>query len=289
VGNRYLTDLAGVVRAAGITVQEEPGWQTRARSSGGYDSGRPDHVMIHHTASGPSSDGQADVNYMCYSSDNRPIANLYLSRSGKVWVMAAGATNTNGSGRCPHCGTTDNMNSRAIGIEPANDGVGEPWAAVQQDVYVRLTSVLCGHYAIANAAVIAHLEYAAGRKIDPAGQSRYASGAASWAMGRFRADCAAGGGPPAHQEEIDVTVLVQQEGDTAVWVSNLIEKRWANNTGGQEDYVRLEIGKAGAPDTSTRVVSANEIPAYGLIVPGSPLPPPPPGYTGRDWLGRPTR
>lgn len=199
MGSRYLTDLANVVRGAGITVQEEPGWQTRSRSSGGYNSGLPNHVMAHHTASNPSSDGQGDVNYMCYSSENRPVANLYLSRSGKVWVMAAGATNTNGQGDDP-CGATaaDSMNTAAIGIEAANNGVGEPWPTVQQDAYLRLVKALCDHYGIANGRIHSHFEWAPDRKIDPAGQSRYASGANKWNMTAFRADVAASGGslPP---------------------------------------------------------------------------------------------
>jgi hypothetical protein len=195
MGARYLTDLAAVCRNAGLLVQEEPGWQTRSRSSGGYDGGLPNHVMVHHTASGPSSDGQPDVNYMTYGSDNRPVANLYLSRSGKVWVMAGGATNTNGSGRCPHCGTTDNMNTRAIGIEAGNDGVGEAWPAQQQTAYDQLVTALTAAYGIAVAATIAHFEYAPDRKVDPAGPSRWSNptgGGSSnrWRMGDFRADLA---------------------------------------------------------------------------------------------------
>ena len=126
MGSRYLTDLANVVRGAGLVVQEEPGWQSRSRGSGGYSSGLPNAVMIHHTASGPSSDGQPDVSYMCYSADARPIANLYLSRQGKVWVMAAGATNTNGSGGPLGPVPADSMNSSAIGIEAGNNGTGSP-------------------------------------------------------------------------------------------------------------------------------------------------------------------
>lgn len=196
MGSRYLTDLAGLVRSLGITTIEESGWQTRARSSGGYDSGRPDHVMVHHTASNPATDGQSDVDYMCHHSKNKPIANLYLNRSGKVWIMAGGATNTNGKGTCPHCGTTDNMNARAIGIEAANNGVGEPWPTIQQDVYNKLVGGLCGHYTIPNAAVIAHFEYAPDRKIDPAGQSRYASGGNKWNMHQFRFDSSPSGPSP---------------------------------------------------------------------------------------------
>lgn len=215
MGSRYLTDLANVVRGAGITVQEEPGWQTRARGSGGYNSGLPNHVMAHHTASNASSDGQADVNYMCYGSENRPISNLYLSRSGKVWVMAAGATNTNGSGHDP-CGATanDSMNSSAIGIECANNGVGEPYPTVQQDVYVKLCRVLCDHYGIPNGRIHSHFEWAPDRKIDPAGQSRYASGGNKWNMGQFRSDCAAGaggggGGTGSTYQGDDVAVAIQ--------------------------------------------------------------------------------
>ena len=54
MGDRYLTDLADVARAAGWPVIEVDGWQSRARGSGGFNAGKPDHVMAHHTASGPS-------------------------------------------------------------------------------------------------------------------------------------------------------------------------------------------------------------------------------------------
>jgi hypothetical protein len=200
MGSRYLTDLANVCRNAGLTVQEEPGWQTRARGSGGYNSGYPNHVMVHHTASGKSSDGQPDVNYMCYSDSDRPLANLYLNRAGKVWIMAAGATNTNGSGRDP-CGAiaNDSMNSSAIGIEAGNDGVGEPWPTAQQDAYVKLCKALCDHYGIPNNRIHAHFEWAPDRKVDNAGPSRWSNpsgggGGNKWRMNDFRASVASGGG-----------------------------------------------------------------------------------------------
>lgn len=193
MSGRYLTDLAAVCQRANPTrLVQESGWQTRARSSGGYASGRPTHVMVHHTASNPSTDGQADVSYCCYSSENRPVANLYLSRKGEIWVMAAGCTNTNGQGHDSWGGGVpdDSMNTYALGIEAANTGVGEPWAQVQQDVYVRLVQVLCSAYGIPNNHVRAHVEWAPGRKIDPAGQSQWASGSATWDMGGFRSTCA---------------------------------------------------------------------------------------------------
>lgn len=196
MSGRYLTDLASVVRGAGLVVQEEAGWTTRARSSGGYASGRPTHVMVHHTASNAGSDGQADVNYCCYGSDSKPVANLYLARSGKVWVMAAGATNTNGKGGPLDGVPSDSMNTYAIGIEAANNGVGEQWPPAQQDAYIRLTKALCSRYGILTAHVRAHFEWAPDRKIDPAGNSRYATGGAKWNMDTFRGDVLLSGGTP---------------------------------------------------------------------------------------------
>lgn len=237
MGSRYLTDLANVVRSiGGFAVQEEPGWQSRARSSGGYNSGLPNHVMCHHTASGSSSDGQSDVNYMCYGSDNRPIANLYLSRTGKVWIMAAGATNTNGSGHDP-CGATanDSMNSAAIGIEAANNGTGETWPTVQQDVYTKLVNKLCSQYGIPIGRVHSHFEWAPDRKIDPAGNSRYASGGNKWNMDAFRGDVIAGGEPspgptppPGERKKLMYVLLLDDNG--AYWGTNMMEVRYLYST-----------------------------------------------------------
>jgi hypothetical protein len=186
---RYLTDLADVCRATGLQVWEQEGWQSRARSSGGYSDGRPDHVMVHHTASGPSADGWPDADYCSFTSDIRPVANLYLDRSGAVYVLAAGACNTNGSG-CDPCGITadDDMNVHAIGIEAGNDGVGEPWPDAQQNAYVRLVDALCSAYLINPLCCHSHAEYAPTRKIDPAGPSRWAPEGGTWPMDAFRYD-----------------------------------------------------------------------------------------------------
>ena len=156
---------------------------------GGYSSGLPCAVMIHHTASGPSSDGQPDVNYMCYSADARPIANIYLARTGIVWVMAAGATNTNGSGGPLGPVSGDSMNSSAIGIEAGNNGTGEPWPEAQQRAYTQLCSALCKHYGIPVGQVWSHCEWAPGRKIDPAGPSKWAA-SGTWNEDSFRGDVA---------------------------------------------------------------------------------------------------
>jgi peptidoglycan hydrolase-like protein with peptidoglycan-binding domain len=197
MGSRYLTDLADVCRRSGWPVIEVDGWQNRARGSGGYDSGRPNHVMTHHTASGASSDGWPDVNYMTFNHTDAPLCNLYLDRQGNIYVCAGGATNTNGSGH-DTCGITndDSMNSSAIGIEAGNNGVGEQWPDAQQDAYVALCKALCDGYGIGVGQVHGHAEWAPSRKIDMAGNSRYASGGSTWNFDQFRGDVAAGGGTP---------------------------------------------------------------------------------------------
>jgi hypothetical protein len=221
MGSRYLVDLADVVRRWGLDVVEVDGWQTRARGSGGYDAGRPTHVMVHHTASGPSSDGWPDVNYIAFGSPDAPLSNLYLNRSGTVWVIAAGATNTNGSGGPLDNVPADAMNAHAVGIEAGNDGVGEVWPSAMCDAYVELVAALRSGYGLDH--VRAHWEWAPGRKVDPAGPSRW-TGAGSWPMDPFREDVDialdAGGPDLVGSGMLTVFTVTDAAQPGAVYVSN---------------------------------------------------------------------
>jgi hypothetical protein len=194
---RYLTNLADVLRSAGLTVTEVPGWQTRARSTGGYPAGLPTAVMIHHTASRPASDGQRDVDYIISGSPVAPISNLYTDRKGAVWVCAAGATNTNGPGADTWGGgvPANRMNEYAIGNEIANDGVGEPYPLAQQEAVMRSTVALCAAYGISTNSVRGHFEWTS-RKIDPSGPSKWALRGGKWNMTAFRNDVVTGLLPP---------------------------------------------------------------------------------------------
>lgn len=196
--SRYLTDLADVLRAAGLTVVEVDGWQSRARSSGGYADGAPNHLMIHHTASPVSTDGQRDVDFIVFNSSVRPVSNLYTDRRGVVWVCAAGATNTNGKGSDTWGGGVpdDRMNLFAVANEIANDGVGEPYPIVQQDAVIRSSVALCDAYSIAPHCVRGHFEWAPSRKVDPAGPSRWTPTFGRWNMDAFRHDISLALDPP---------------------------------------------------------------------------------------------
>jgi hypothetical protein len=238
MGAYYLTDLAEVCRRTGYPVTEvgsaksTPGdaWKTRSRSSGGYENGRPNHVICHHTAG--SSDGWKLSNFLVFDHSDRPCANIALSRDGSIFVQAGGASNHAGTGAdpcSPDVTPVDSMNSHSIGIEAANLGNGETWPTAQLDAYVRLVGELCRAYDIPVDQVHGHAEWAPSRKVDPAGPPRYASGNDTWDMDQFRRDVAdyLGGDLPPPEPDVVETESVTMElpvlkvGDTGEAVARM--------------------------------------------------------------------
>jgi N-acetylmuramoyl-L-alanine amidase len=176
----YLTDLAAVAAKTNLEVIEVSGWQTQGR--GEMSDVRA--VVCHHTATlnrtadMPSLDtlikGRPDL--------SGPLAHFGLSRSGKVYVIAAG--------RCNHAGTVQNPswgNSHSIGIEAEATGTDATWPEVQMAAYAQLCRVLVDHFGLSVSAVLGHKEVAdpPGRKIDP-----------NFDMAAFRARISELGGPP---------------------------------------------------------------------------------------------
>jgi hypothetical protein len=199
MGSRYLTDLPDVLVAGGLVVATVDGWQTRARSSGGYDGNRPWCIMWHHTASQTSAEN--DVNYIVSGSPDKPLSNLYLARDGAVWVCAAGGTNTNGKGGSQKMSLgivpADSMNTHAIGIEAGNNGVGEAWPAVQVDAYFRINLALAAAYGLQPDDCRTHASYAPDRKIDPATAGAVQgpwtphsiNGSGTWSLNDVQTEC----------------------------------------------------------------------------------------------------
>lgn len=284
-----LIDLAAVCRSAGLTVHEEPGWLQRSRRSNQqeYPPGGPTAVMCHHTASPPHTDGRRDVDYICYGSPVKPVSNLYLSRKAEVWVCASGPTNTNGAGAdWWGGGVPDNaMNSYAIGIEAANNGVGEPWPWMQQAAYVSLVAALCRAYKIPVNSVRSHHEWTP-RKIDPAGQSQYASGSAKWDMNLFRSDVENALyppppiTPPPSERMVDMFLVIVTNGPESG-----VKETWLLCDGTQLSHV--VDGHAAAlmqrvPGISqVRPETADE--TAGLIRSCRTMTPPPPEWAGTAW------
>ena len=192
MGARWAHDLPAILTAAGIRWRTWPGWETRSRSSGGYTDIRA--IGTHHTASNTTPDN--DCRYMWEGSPDRPVGAVLLDRTGLVTIGAAGATNTQGKGGPRNCsrGTIplDQGNLYTFSIEAANAGTGEPWPQVQQDTYVALCAALVNAWGLTAGDVMPHGPVSqdgwTDRKIDPAGQSRWAQGGASWNSDLFRSD-----------------------------------------------------------------------------------------------------
>jgi N-acetylmuramoyl-L-alanine amidase len=232
IGSVYLRDMATWFRQAGLKVIEQEGWQNRSRSTGGYEPGRPWCIMWHHTAGAAGASAQGEVNYMCYVSDAKPTANIYIERgNGNVWVMAAGASNTNGTGRSRTFskGTvpSDSMNVYAVGIEIGNNGVGEPYSQAVIDNTFKVNNILCNKLGLRVTDLDTHQDYAPDRKVDPstsaAVQGPWKPGvctsAGSWKVDDVRAEAARRGAPeptPEPEEEDEVpTLLIQANNGTA--------------------------------------------------------------------------
>src|SRR5512139_3742239 len=135
----YLTDLADVLRGAGLTVVEIPGWKTRGRPG----TFAPTRVLCHHT--GGPGDGLAYATWMAVdgrSDLNPPLAQLGLDRKG-VWYVQA-AVRANHAGQCKpidglkaYAGRSyGDGNAQMIGVEAMNTG-SEGWTSTQYDSYVR--------------------------------------------------------------------------------------------------------------------------------------------------------
>ena len=197
MGDLWASDLPANLDRWELDYVLYDGWDTRSRSSGGFDAVYG--IGVHHTAS--STSPANDAAWCWRNSDDRPIGNVILMRDGVVWVGAAGASNTQGKGGpyTFHRGTAgqDNGNRVMFSIEAANNGLGEPWPLVQQSAYLTLCCAVLDWATectpggpIVPDDVIAHFEWAPGRKYDPAGQSDWAAGSALWNMDVFRGEVA---------------------------------------------------------------------------------------------------
>jgi LysM repeat protein len=203
VGSLYYTDAAQLLRAAGLKVVEWAGWQTRARSSGGFSSA-PLGVQWHHTASQTTPEN--DVRWQANNSDVAPIGNGTIMRDGTVYLIAAGAANTAGRGGplTLSRGTVplDGANTRTWAWEVANNGVGEPWPEAQINAYFIASNVMNKRFGNKPTDVFTHaLGTGNGwtsRKVDPATAAavqgpwkpRSVTSSGTWSLDDVRAECA---------------------------------------------------------------------------------------------------
>lgn len=194
--------LPQVLRAAGLTVHEVPGWRTRGNDSWGPVRG----ITCHHTGGSRNSSVQGEINVLLNGSATAPppIAQLFLSRAGEWYVVASGLCYHNKVGwDGPNEGYG---NDALLGIEAQHSGGDEPWTATQYNSYVRGVAALVRHRAsgwnVAVSRVAGHKEHQPGSKSDP-----------SFNMNTFRARVAA----EMNEMENPVTSPTPAQNADAVW------------------------------------------------------------------------
>lgn len=152
------TWIADAARSVGLAVIEVDGWRER-----GKESFNPGGVVWHHTA-GASTGEMPSLRVLINGRSDvpGPLCNWGLSRSGVVYIVAAGRSNNAGKG-----GWRGMVgNSSVLGIEAENDG-RQPWPARQLDAYYELCAAAERHLRRGVEFQCGHKEWAPGRKVDP--------------------------------------------------------------------------------------------------------------------------
>lgn len=171
-----LSNLAAVLRAAGLTVVETPGWATRGYA--GQDLIQVRGVLWHHTATNRNAFAGSDaptLNMCTYGRSDLPgpLCNIVFGRNGTVYLVAAGVANHAGRGSAAGL-PDDTGNHYLIGIEMESSGVIPwDWTLDQLRVAPHLGAALERAYLQTLPEELrlqlAHYEYSAEGKIDPAG------------------------------------------------------------------------------------------------------------------------
>jgi hypothetical protein len=254
------TWLADVLRAAGLTVVEHPGWKTRAVAG----PWAPTFGVVHATAAPTSQSDATQIRLVRdgHSTLDGPISNACIDHDGRWHVLSAGRCNStlDGTGG-PFKGRG---NSQALSVEACNDNRTEPWPPAQYDAYARGWAAWCRRLGWPASNLVGHKEHCPGRKSDP-----------TFDMNRFRADVTRyiSGGSPAPEGD-DMLRIVQQLGTQNFWVSNGVWRTVlpAKDVELYRDFV-LKRWFPGNP-TDTAVVDRPDL--FGTVtttIPGSGLTP----------------
>ena len=169
----WLTDLVKVLRDAGIDAEgmtykygryagkkwKQVGWN-------GLGLTQLRGIMWHHDSS-PIGDSPGALDWCMYS-ELAPCASIWVDRSGKWIVYAAGLANHAGVGSSALApNSTGNM--YYLGIE-TDHTEGESWPKQQIDSLRKGTAAIMQHYGLdPKVALEFHRTYAPGRKTDPHG------------------------------------------------------------------------------------------------------------------------
>jgi len=169
----WLKDLVKVLRKAGVPVEgmtykygryAGKSWKDVGFNNIGYRELRG--IMWHHDAS-PAGDSPGALSWCMYS-ELAPCAAIWIDRSGKWFVYAAGQTNHAGVGSSA-LAPNSTGNQVYLGIETDMGAPGEEWPKPLLDSLRKGTAALMEHYGLdPKQALEFHKTYAPGRKNDPA-------------------------------------------------------------------------------------------------------------------------
>lgn len=303
MGQHWLHALPKYFDKWGVRYRLHPGWETRSRSSGGFDEIRG--IGVHHTADNYAS-VESILRWETETSGDRPIGNATLHRDGVTTITAAGATNTQGRGVAlwTSRGTipTDSANRFLWSLEAQNKGDGsEVWTAAMVEAYPLVCAAVldCINNETSGSKlgvgdIFAHFETAPTRKIDPAGPSPWAQGAAMWDMDRFRGDVFAllAAGPPGSKPTptpntgrlsmFPELVKFYNDGDTYIWMhGNKYKTRLGPSAVQMEQHAIADQAKRmGASDADALKLAAVQTRSPGMA-PFTGIVANPPGATWR--------
>jgi N-acetylmuramoyl-L-alanine amidase len=172
------TDLPDRLRARGLAVNVEGGWESRGSSA--------DHraVVFHWTASSSNESPQSCVNYCTYHSGDSPLYNAIVDRYGAVWLCAREKSNSSGKisgtalnevvdGRANWATAasrglpdTTSANENLWAVSFQNNGVGERWADDMVDAGAVTAAVVLECLGRDHAGYLTHHAALTARKID---------------------------------------------------------------------------------------------------------------------------
>lgn len=168
-----LSWIADVLRAGGCSVNETDTLVGDWKNRGHGEFGTPKGILLHDTVGRLEPYDHPSLRVCIEGREPTPqepnglpgpLPNLYLSRSGVFYPVAAGIGYHAGPGS--YKGLT-NGNAHLIGIEMENDGVKEPWLPpIMQAAHTGVVALL-RHIGVGPEWCIGHKEWAPHRKVDP--------------------------------------------------------------------------------------------------------------------------
>lgn len=230
------------LRAAGIVVHEWPGWESRGNGqSSAYEGG-----LVHHTATAfgnalPDT-GVGNLLVLGRSDLAGPLCNYAGNADGSITVIAAHPANHAGASGGRSMGplpVTTLFNKRVLGLEVVYPGT-EPMRTAQYRaalIWARVVADVVGFGDIQR--VRAHAETSVTGKWDPGDAPGRTIN-----MTAFRAATRIQPEDPA----VKNLILAREKGTPAVWLGDLVTRRWIPNEGTLKD-IQYWIGQRGGDAT----------------------------------------